>query len=60
MGNSDVLLIRVAELLAERTSAGPIRRWTKPGASRPATNHDEIAAAIIPTFGATRSVTVRI
>jgi hypothetical protein len=44
--NADVLLIRVAELLAERTGAGPIRRWTKPGASHPATNHDEIAAAV--------------
>ena len=44
--NADVLLGRVAELLAERVGGASIRRWTKPGASRPATNHDEIAAAV--------------
>ena len=44
--NADVLLTRLAELLVDRTGAGTVRRWTKPGASRPATNHDEIAAAV--------------
>jgi hypothetical protein len=43
--NADVLLGRVAELLAARVGAAEIRRWRKPGASRPATNPDEIAAA---------------
>jgi hypothetical protein len=42
--NADVLLGRVAELLAARVGAADIRRWRKPGASRPATNLDEIAA----------------
>jgi hypothetical protein len=44
--NADVLLDRLAALLAGRTGAASIRRWTKPGASRPAANHDEIAAAV--------------
>jgi hypothetical protein len=44
--NADVLIGRVAELLAERTGAASIRRWTKPGSSRPAQNLDEIAAAV--------------
>ncbi len=43
--NADVLLGRVAELLAERAGTGPVRRWRKPGSSRPAANLDEIAAA---------------
>jgi hypothetical protein len=43
--NADVLLGRVAELLAERGHATEIRRWTKPGSSRPATMIDEIAGA---------------
>jgi hypothetical protein len=44
--NADVLLGRVAELLAERVGGASIHRWTKPGSSRPATNHQEIAAAV--------------
>lgn len=43
--NADVLLGRVAELLAERAGAGPIRTWRKPGASRPAANLAEVLAA---------------
>jgi hypothetical protein len=44
--NADVLLGRVAELLAERVGGASIRRFTKPGSSRPAANHGEIAAAV--------------
>ena len=44
--NADVLIGRVAELLAERAGAASIRRWTKPGSSRPAQNLDEIAGAV--------------
>ena len=43
--NAGVLLGRVAQLLAERTGAGPIRIWQKPGSSRPATVIDEVVAA---------------
>jgi hypothetical protein len=41
--SAGVLLERVAEILAERTGAAAIRRWQKPGASRPAAMIDEIA-----------------
>ncbi len=44
--NADVLLGRVAELLLARAGAAEIRRWRKPGASRPAANLDEIAAGV--------------
>ena len=43
--NADVLLGRVAELLAERGHAASVRRWRKPGSSRAATMIDEIAGA---------------
>ena len=43
--NADVLLGRVAELLAAQAPGATIRRWTKPGSSRPATMLDEITAA---------------
>ena len=43
--NADVLLGRVAELLVERTGAGPVAVWRKPGASRPAEVIDELAAS---------------
>jgi hypothetical protein len=43
--NADVLLGRVAELLAARVGAAEIRRWSKPGSSRPAANLDELAGA---------------
>jgi hypothetical protein len=42
--NADALQGRVAELLAERTGAGAVRKWTKPGASIPAADHDVLAA----------------
>ncbi len=42
--NADVLLGRIAALLVEHTGARLVSRWTKPGASRPAANLDEIAA----------------
>src|SRR5688572_7928854 len=42
--NADTLLGRVAEALAARSSGASIVRWRKPGASRPATIVDEIAA----------------
>ena len=41
--NADVLLGRVAVLLAARTGAGPIRVWRKPGSSNPAADIDAIA-----------------
>jgi hypothetical protein len=44
--NAGVLIGRVAELLAAREGAAGIRRWTKPGSSRPAANLDEIAAQV--------------
>jgi len=43
--NADVLLGRVAELLAARTGARPARWWRKPGSSRPASMIDEVVAA---------------
>jgi len=43
--NADVRLDRVAEALAARAGGATIRRWTKPGSSRPAEMIDEIAAA---------------
>ena len=43
--NADVLLDRVAEALAAGAGGATIRRWTKPGSSRPAEMIDEIAAA---------------
>jgi hypothetical protein len=43
--NADVLLGRVADLLAERHGTGPVRRWRKPGSSRPASVIDEVVAA---------------
>jgi len=43
--NADALLVGVAERLADVTGARSIRVWRKPGASHPAANHDEIAAA---------------
>jgi hypothetical protein len=43
--NAGVLLGRVAELLARRVGGASIQRWTKPGSSWPAANHQEIAAA---------------
>ena len=44
--NADVLLTRVAELLAARAPGVTVRRWTKPGSSRPATMIDEIASSV--------------
>jgi hypothetical protein len=44
--NADVLLHRVAELLAARTGDVTIRSWTKPGSSRPASMIEEIAASV--------------
>jgi hypothetical protein len=43
--NADVLLGRVAERLVARAGGAGVRRWQKPGSSRPAANLDEIAAA---------------
>jgi hypothetical protein len=42
--NADVLLGRVAELLAERTGAAEVRRWRKPGSARPAADVEAIVA----------------
>lgn len=42
--NADVLLGRVAELIATRTGAGAITHWRKPGSSRPAVVIDEVVA----------------
>lgn len=42
--NAGVLLERAAELLVARTGAAAVRRWTKPGASRPAEMLDDVAA----------------
>jgi len=42
--NADALLGRVAELLVERTGAASVHTWRKPGASKPAADHDAIAA----------------
>lgn len=43
--NADVLLGRVADRLVAAGAAG-VRRWRKPGSSRPAANFDEITAAV--------------
>jgi hypothetical protein len=42
--NAGVLLVRVAELIAERENAAEIVRWQKPGASYPAAMMDDIVA----------------
>ena len=42
--NADTLLGRVAELLVERAGAASVHAWRKPGASKPAADHDAIAA----------------
>jgi hypothetical protein len=42
--NADALLGRVAELLVERADAASVHAWRKPGASKPAADHDAIAA----------------
>ena len=44
--NADVLLARVAEVLAARAGGATIRSWTKPGSSRPAAMIDEIASSV--------------
>jgi hypothetical protein len=44
--NADVLLGRVAELLAARAGGATIQRWSKPGASHPAAMIDEIVASV--------------
>jgi len=44
--NADALLGRAAELLAARAGGATIRRWRKPGSSRPAVGLDEIAGAV--------------
>jgi hypothetical protein len=44
--NADVLLGRVAELLAARADGATVRRWSKPGASHPATVIDEIVGEV--------------
>lgn len=44
--NADALLGRAAERLAERVGGASIRRWRKPGSSRPAAVLDEIAGAV--------------
>jgi len=42
--NAGVLLGTVAELLAARATGTTIQRWTKPGASIPSAQIDEIVA----------------
>ena len=44
--NADVLLARVATLLAERHGARFTRTWQKPGASKPAVMIEEIAGEV--------------
>jgi hypothetical protein len=44
--NADVLLARVAELLAARADRVTIRSWTKPGSSRPAPMIEEITSSV--------------
>lgn len=44
--NADVLLGRTAEVLAGRVDGATIRRWRKPGSSRPADTLDEIVGAV--------------
>jgi len=43
--NADALLGRVAELLVERCGAAGVHAWRKPGASKPAADHDAVAAS---------------
>lgn len=43
--NADLLLGRLAELLAERTGAAGVARWRKPGASRAAADLEAVAAS---------------
>lgn len=43
--NAGALLGRLAELLVARAGASTVRRFQKPGASRPCTNLDEVASA---------------
>jgi len=40
--NADVLLGRLAELLVARVGVAEVRRWRKPGSSRPAEDIDAI------------------
>jgi hypothetical protein len=44
--NADVLLHRVAALLAAEQSAAAVRSWQKPGSSKPALMIEEIAAQV--------------
>lgn len=44
--NADVPLGGVAKALAARAVGATIRRWIKPGSSRPATMHEEIVASV--------------
>jgi hypothetical protein len=44
--NADVLLRRVAELLATRAEGVTLQSWTKPGSSRPAAMIEEIASSV--------------
>jgi hypothetical protein len=44
--NADVLLGRVAEMLAARAGGATVRTWIKPGSSRPALMIDEIASSV--------------
>ena len=44
--NADVLLHRVAALLAAEQSAASVRSWQKPGSSKPALMIEEIAAQV--------------
>jgi hypothetical protein len=43
--NADVLIGRMAELLAAHAGVRPAGAWRKPGSARPAANLDEIVAA---------------
>jgi len=42
--NADTLMARIAELLVERAGAAGVHTWRKPGASKPAADHDAVAA----------------
>ncbi|MBI3028008.1 MAG: hypothetical protein HYY64_00635 [Candidatus Rokubacteria bacterium] len=44
--NAGVLLAGVAELLAARAGAGPLRTWRKPASAQPAECLDEIARSV--------------
>jgi hypothetical protein len=43
--NADVLLGRLADLLVARAGVADVRRWRKPGSSRPAAEIDAIVAS---------------